>query len=525
MRLISLLLLTLSLSMPAFSQDSSVVYSDPIDISDEGLNKLLLLKNGNTLLFHFESKKGIVIKIFNSKHNEILSKKYNSFSKLSTYKLGESRCENILEIKGETVVFISQRAGYKKKMIRLRFDSQTGTLKHEDDLYEALNYLKKGTGYLYCNPDSETYSILTCERKSVDTSQVSITFIKYNSSHQITKSIPVHIDYQYPERVEFIGSGHNNTGALVLVFRKVNYYVPKESNIVLQLLYLPVGSDSFSKSDFNLQAGFSPSRANCTFNGFAGTINIFLESVASEARTSGKHTLAFDYIANTLMVVNEDLTAPELKAINEDKISAYLKTNSYSGRFNGEMLSRNTNRRGLTTMVSVNQNIFQSDKEYDDFGLFSGDFGITQLDDHGNEIWGAVFPTGRVYKQALYQISGIPIFNTLEEYCLYTKASILSNDNCYLLFNELDENFNKKLGDAFTPISDIKKTNAMYYQVDKRKKISKKYLFGEPTKGIYQQAFLGGMDYDKDKGICTLVMSIQKGEGRTNHIAWVQLGN
>lgn len=60
-------------SLVAQAQTTSFRISDPIDLPIEGWNKTLLMHNGNTILFHFERRKPILVKVFDSTGKEIAS--------------------------------------------------------------------------------------------------------------------------------------------------------------------------------------------------------------------------------------------------------------------------------------------------------------------------------------------------------------------------------------------------------------------------------------------------------------------
>ena len=55
-----------------YGQQNKYEIGTPMDIpQNTGWNKVLCLKNGNTVLFHFEPQKNILVKVFDSLHKEV----------------------------------------------------------------------------------------------------------------------------------------------------------------------------------------------------------------------------------------------------------------------------------------------------------------------------------------------------------------------------------------------------------------------------------------------------------------------
>src|SRR6185437_446824 len=88
-----------------FAQDKACEVSSPIDLHLDGWNKVLLMRNGNTLLLHLEHNKPLVIKVFSKERKEIASQKYFC-DVLDINTLDMASFKGFYDINGEAVLFI-----------------------------------------------------------------------------------------------------------------------------------------------------------------------------------------------------------------------------------------------------------------------------------------------------------------------------------------------------------------------------------------------------------------------------------
>ncbi len=519
MRLIILIAILLCSSTLSFSQDQNVFFSEPVDVSLEGWNKLLLLKNGNTMLFHFQNRKGIVVKVYDKDHKEIASQKHLC-NLLDINALDRTNFSGLCEVNNEGVLFVTMDLNNHKTLLRLRFEGNTAKLLAEDKVIEATSEVKYVSPYILYNADSCTYSILCYQRKSWTDQNMELRLKKYSADHSVRKesSCSIGINDWY---VSLIGGGYNKTGSMLIVV-KISKPIDNSGlyDEFLKILYLQNNSDTFLTNDFKLQGGFTPYGAEYLYNSFARKHNIYLASLNEGKITNGNHSIDVMLSNYTMFLTDDDFTSPQLIAMNDDKINEFAKSHSYPKVYTGSLLAINTNERGLTTVISENEfSLHKTDNK--DLSINNGDFGITQLDDDGKEIWGTLLPRSRYYKLAVAKDVSTPVFGTLSQYGLYVESVYQLKNNAYILFNELEKNFNKSIADTLIPISDFATTQSVYYQINRKREVTKKYLFGQPQEGIYQQAYFNSDDIDEKTGNYAVMFLRRKGKDVTTHIAWL----
>lgn len=520
MRLIILIAILLCSSTLSFSQDQNVFFSEPVDVSLEGWNKLLLLKNGNTMLFHFQNRKGIVVKVYDKDHKEIASQKHLC-NLLDINVLEESNFDGLLEVNGEATLFVTQDIFGKETLLRLRFNSTTAKLIKEEKAVESPSFKNNILTYVIYNSDSQTYSILCYQKKSEREAQAKIRLISYGKQNEVVKEVGIDMSNADFDYIHMLGGALDKTGATMIVFRLTQIIkYPDVNDEWLRLLYLPMGADSFVTRDIKLQRGYMPSSARYRYNAFAGNFNLFLTSINYEKVTSGNHSIDFAYNYHVALVLGQGLSNPRLTALNDELVNQYAKENLYTKRYDGKMIGVNTNERGLTTIISENQFTFHKTDNVD-LSKNNGDFGITMYDDNGKEIWATILPRSRYYKLVATKDVSPRVFGMLSQYGLYTESVYQLKNNAYIIYNELEKNFDKSIADTLLPISDFGMTHSVYYQIDRKKEVTKKYLFGQPQEGIYQQAYFNSDDIDEKTGNYAVMFLRRKGKDVTTHIAWL----
>src|SRR5256885_242864 len=124
------------------AQEKKYSISATIDINQAGWNKVLAMKNGNTMLFHFEIDKPLVVIVYDSSHKGIATQKHLCRI-LDGYLLKEAVFKGMFEINGEAVLFVDQEHLSRHNLIRLRFSGEDGKLIEEKLAGESASMTKR----------------------------------------------------------------------------------------------------------------------------------------------------------------------------------------------------------------------------------------------------------------------------------------------------------------------------------------------------------------------------------------------
>ncbi|WP_291912553.1 hypothetical protein [Chitinophaga sp. CB10] len=181
--------------MALSAQTPVVEKSAGFEEPEDGASKLLLMKNGNTILVHFTKNDGIETTVYNAKHKRIGGGP-NEIKSWKAKKMSTATLEGLFDINGEPVAFMTQMVDRKPSLFRLTFDGKTGKLKSED-LVSETNRLGFGAGYSMLfgkvdapgfivrkDPESDYYAVATYNAFSHDKNErVKITH--YSPEHKV----------------------------------------------------------------------------------------------------------------------------------------------------------------------------------------------------------------------------------------------------------------------------------------------------------------------------------------------------
>ena len=95
--------------------------------------------------------------------------------------------------------------------------------------------------------------------------------------------------------------------------------------------------------------------------------------------------------------------------------------------------------------------------------------------------------------------------------------------NFYMVFNDADNNFNNSIKSPGDTVYDLEKTNTCYYKINRKREISKGYLFGVPAANEYACSFIEGADFDEQRGVYAALVRYQKGDDVSLRMAWSHL--
>lgn len=511
------------------AQDSTLVLSNPIDISKDGWNTVLQLKNGNTMLFHFEMNRHTVVKVFDKAGKEIASRKVE-FKNVDVTRLNQAYFVNLCEINNEAVLFISQDIDNLNTLMRLRFNSMTGSLIAEEKAIKSESFRKTTITCLIKKDDVENYAILTYTYTPVD-SGASIKLIKFNNKHEVVNEVPFFIPVKREDEL-YLGSAQiDPCGDIVvtLVMSKIIQYGALNENTLI-LLYMPEGKDIFHISKMLIPDGLTISYAAFAKNTFADNINLFITMHQGERMKhftmhqggSVKHSVVsyIERYKRAMLIYSTDMSDAKIVTMKNERADDLIKQAGKKGSSEGShYLAHSTNDRGVSTIVLENSDItldVAQEWRYKDM-YYSGKIYITQVDDNGTEIWATVIPKSNylLRSETFPKVFGV---TCREE--LYSSLCFNSQKSHYILFNDTESNFNKSLSDSLSDVYSYDTTNTVYYQIGKKNAITKRHFFNNTGTGVYNNIYPTSAHFMRQTQMLAVVSKQTAGKKSTIHIAW-----
>lgn len=524
MKKIALYLILLCCSFRLYAQDIPVEISEPIDISNFGWNKVLQMKNGNTLLFHFEIRKGMLIKVFDKNRKEISTQKYLP-KVLDMNGINVAGYKGLYEIGGEAVLFISQDIMNHGTLLRLRFDANTGRAIAEDKALESPSFQHRNVGRVLKNPGEDEYYILSTYTTTTKENEIHLNLVKYSAKHEKLKELPLDIVAK-DKKYDAVGLGHVNidkSGAVLclLQFSKMSS-IPGVNDHMLMFVYTGKDDEKFLTREAELPTEVQTSNMYYTFNPFGQSFNIVLETNRVAGFTEGAQTMKLSYVQPLVLITSSDFSSANLVELKDTMANKYFTANGANAwKYKGDILHIYTNNRGLTTAICRDQKLYYRGEDFNDINE-PGVMGITQYDDKGAEIWATVVPKAPHYYNAVKEICPV-VFSRTSEDGLFQTDCFNTKSGFYIVYNDVNHNFDKTLKDRPKPIGDVYQTNAVCYHLNRKREISKAYLLGKPEDGVFRHACNNSSMLDEFTAMYATVFEQRKGKDLSMHIAWCKV--
>lgn len=508
-------LLWLAVFTTRAQSDPSSFISSPIDISTAGWNKVLQMQNGNTLLFHFEWKKNAIVKVFDKDHKEIATVK-PEFRLMDLRQIDNAVFSGLMDVNGEATLFISQQVDNVKSLVRLRFSGIDGKLVEEERIVKSASLSKETITRVLRGLDDSGYNIACFTYKEPDTAAI-IKLIQYNSSHIVENELTYEIPTYGYDYASLQSAGEDRSGNILLVssLSKIIQY-PELMDQTLALAYLPKGAKKFITNKIMLPERVGLGSSAFTVNQFAGSINMVVNKVW--VTKYGKDYVRQEHEA--IMILPESITGMKEKNLDHNIADKEFSrvTNDVNAHYYGNINSVYTSDAGKTTVIFEDHNKINKDDKVKNYRIrCAADLCIAEYDDEGNEIWSTILPKANYYSPVNYPPV---VFNTFSESELYHTVFLHNKRSHYILYNEIEQNFNKKLGDSLIATYDYDNADIVCYSINRKNEVSKQRILSDNDKGIHRQLYSGSVNYDIENNSIAGLMKQNKAGQTTLHLLW-----
>lgn len=520
MKFIARFLLFIFIINTAKAQDSTIFISDPIDITQDGWNKVLQLSNGNTMLFHFEKRKGILVKVYDKTHKEISSKKHVP-EILDINTLERTFFDALVEVNNEALLFVTQDIDNNETLIRLRYDGETGRFLGEEKVIKSQSFLKKTSTYVLTREGASDYAIFCYMSLPTDTI-TEVKLIRYNDKHQMIAEVPYTVRSKAYDNINFISAEMDQSGDIMttLQLAKIIQY-PVLYDYTYVLLYMPKDENKFVYSEVKMPTNMKVVNAKFTVNKFADNINMITTKEWLSAETKGLKNETVGSILQGMYIFPKDFSAVSSASFSCTKANEYIRKHidSNASKYYGTIIDQNTDDRGITTVVFESKSMPES--LYEKWIKYSpraaGNLCVTKLDDKGDEIWATVIPKTHYYVQ---MESKPVVFYSKNTQDLFSTVSLNTSKNHYILYNESEENFKKADFEKQSQVFDYTTTNAVLYNINRKNIVTKRHFFSGNTDGQFMHIYPGSQSFHKANKILAIMMRKKAGKAESLHIAW-----
>ncbi len=547
-----LVLLLLLAPAYAIAQAQKYIQSVPLDMETTGVNKVLCMKNGNTMLFHFEINKELVVKVFDTTYKVKYTQKHLC-RELDINALKEVTFKGLFGINNEAVLFIEQEHLSRYNLIRLRFSGKDGSLVEEKVIGESPGQSKRTRYYVMKNKEDDNYAIFFCtDIPQFKECKMNVTY--YDGSNQPVREVALETDRKKYDGLEVVGAEWQPEGTCITIDLKTQLTNGTRHSIGADdalntmavvghdvcFFFIPKNGAAAKSKVVDVSSNVYPFYSNFTFNPFAKSLNLLLLSYLEYTYKYGIDIQPGSEKASLFFNLDEDAMSLKYKWIKNEMANTYYKRQADSTKlFEGLPLKLFTNENGLSTAIYRSYVRYKNLESYERRVVcesFLENFCITQFDDDGNELWGIVLPCTQYFKSYRHYYFADELSRRWQDQILfgdlpeqvYGRQFLSQNiyswhNNYYIIFNDYDKNFHNSMKSPGDTVFDFTNTNTFYYKLDRKKEVTKSYLFGEAARNEFKCSFIEGADFDEKRGVYATLVQRKRGDNVSLIMAWCHL--
>jgi hypothetical protein len=520
------------------AQTHKIEKSEPFDEPDNGYNKVLLLKNGNTFFFHFARKEGIEINVYN-KERKVTATQEVSSEMWDTRKMKRLTVAGLYEINNEAVLFIIETEGRTPTLYRLRFKGTDGSLIKEEEIGSSSKSkliaftLETNSIFIEKDPESDCYAIIFFNGYTKDPDD-RIRVIHYDGNHNKINTAY----YESPDEdfkyLRFIGAVVDGSHRVFISSYGARALNGKDGRVYISVL--KAGEKTFGNKALKFTEDFKDTKSVMAYNRGNNSIQLLTLSFARGSISLFGNSARGTYVSFMSYIDPETLDLKSVKPIAGMKINEYAHT-ALNTDLDYKGLPQNMiiNKDNSTTVVSeelVQQIITERTQngtrviEY----TFMGGIGVNELNADGSEksgywirkqqrvdgLYDPLYISARSKGRWTF-LKGYADHNSYMSY-----DYINTENNRYIIFNDNNKNFDKDEDEEKRKVvKKVNKLNTICYSLNGTG-INKSFLFGDTgDKDLSNSVHIDASDFDKQTGTYCTIMVERDRRDRSARMVWI----
>ena len=241
--------------------------------------------------------------------------------------------KGLFEINGEAVLFFEQENSGRRKLVRLRFGSDSGNLLEEMVMGESKGQTKKTDFFVMKNNKDDNYAILY-SMESAPFKQCELHVTYYNNKHEAYRTVPLDVDRKKYDYLYVAGAQYQPNGVCVLlnlttlVTNQTASSVSPEKALYdhdIAIYYIPEESGKVRKTVVNVSTYVYPNYTKYTFNPFANTLNLLLYSYRTIRYKFDMNIQRGAIDENLFFISDLNSGGIKLNYVNNDSATAILR--------------------------------------------------------------------------------------------------------------------------------------------------------------------------------------------------------
>ena len=525
------------------AQHVGIEKSEEFDEPKAGWNRLMQLKNGNTLFFHSTRKDGIEVTVYNKQRKLIATTSLDS--KLwDIDKLKKTKIEALYEINGEPVLFVIQADDKVPTLYRMCLNPNTGAVTKEDELGH-LGKTSIWAGYAMAfggvdasdmivekDPNSDCYAVIYFNGFAHNSSE-RIKVVHYDGTHKVLNTAYYESPGHKFKYLRFIGCVVDGSKR---VFVTTYGHNGNTSDVAARIIVskLNLGDSNFVHNQLNFSEDFDNTQSVMLYNHNNNTIQLLTLTLANSKHKFMSSKTTKSYLTLLSYLDPETLELKGVKPLQGQKVVAYgRKKIDKEYEFKGLPTQMIINSDNTTTVLSEEMEIVIVRSQHTTrTNTILRDIAVSELSDTGAEVRGYAITK---YHYADGAFSNLYMAKRGKGTFTYPSKSKKPSSNDffsfdyisapkghYVIFNDLPRNAEKEESDdSRKKVAAASPTNTMCYRMD-GDKIEKSYLFGEPE-GKKESTFcnIRSSCYSNEFNTYATIIVEREGRRKSSKIAWV----
>ncbi len=516
------------------AQQYKIERSVPFEQPEYGWNKLLQLKNGNTLFFHAGGGELITVSVYDKNRKEIARNAIAS-KPFDVRMLQNSKIAGLFEIKGEAVLFLVQSGYPMSTLYRLHINAATGELNREDEL-GSLNTDSRGI-MIEKDPQSNNYAAIFFNVEVRDNSN-RIRVIHYDSSHKIINNALYQLQDTVFKHLYFVGCVVDGGKRLFMI---TCGHSGRSDDTIGRVILSRLDKENveFIHRYLSYPMNFEDAKSVLLYNRSNNQLqllSLFRERSTTKFMTNVTTTFFQPYLSH---IDPETLSLVDLKEMNGQKVYEYAQTNIdaeyvYSGLPQHMIIEKDNTTTILfeetLTATKFISNYNQVLEEKSSLGAI----GISELAVDGTEMSGYAIAKKQKSPRGLSKLyisersKGVYLPLPIYQSDNSNAGSIMSFDYIntpigrHIIFNDLLVNYEEGEGEKKRKLmTSGSGSNTICIKLNEGR-TSKFLLFGEPGKrGRSIFSYISSSDYNEELSTYATIIIECTGRGRQAKIAWV----
>ena len=513
------------------AQAPNIVYSEPFDEPEDLATKIVLCNNGNTLLFHFMHKEGVMVDVYDALHNPIAHTPNNS-EVLNTKNYYSSQLRGIYNMGDQVVAFMQVNAKKEyPKLYRIAFSSVSGKMLSEDETAivpekfrsrdRAGKYVDVGQFYLVKkDPVSDAYAIVTYFGQDLDGAAKPFVF-HYNGKHEEIGSGVINgpnNQFAFSYYADMVVRGVEEVWIATRPFNTGKGGTREASAILLTRLK---GKDTSSaivnswntRRECNVALGYDDREHVIRL------LTLVLVSSKTTQNVAGVARVVNTYAANLIALDVKNLSLKHNKNLDYSSATNFRNKHYQVGiPYTGLPMDMLINADGTTTILSE-----------EDGKLPSHDVAVVDYDAQGQAIDGLCIRRGTSSSNWFNALNngrngGQPLAHAAAGWAdpgYFAYDYVQTPKGRFVFFNDHPANFERDAEKTPKFLTGVSDANTICYRVV-GDEVSKFYLFGQPDKS-FDNRFANFMSasYDQNRHLYAVMVVEKNGRKKQSRLAWV----